>query len=86
MTRYEANKKILEILSKYIENNPEQRFIQILWNLELINICNSELIEDRYNEESEITLSNLRTLHFWPFVFKIKSKDWFTFKYTVLIA
>ena len=33
MTRYEANKKILEILSKYIENNPEQRFIQILWNL-----------------------------------------------------
>lgn len=64
MTRYEANKKILEILSKYIENNPEQRFIQILWNLELINICNSELIEDRYNEESEITLSNLRTLHF----------------------
>lgn len=33
MTRYETNKKILEILSKYIENNPEQRFIQILWNL-----------------------------------------------------
>ena len=40
MTRYEANKKILEILLKYIENNPEQRFIQILWNLDLINIGN----------------------------------------------
>ena len=62
MTRYEANKKILEILSKYIENNPEQRFIQILWNLELINIYNSELIEDRYNEESETTLNKLKML------------------------
>ena len=59
MTRYEANKKILEILSNYIENNPEQRFIQILWNLELINIYNSELIEDRYNEESETTLNKI---------------------------
>ena len=64
MTRYEANKKILEILSKYIENNPEQRFIQILWNLDLINIGNSELIEDRYNEEPEITLNKLKMLHF----------------------
>ena len=62
MTRYEANKKILEILSKYIENNPEQQFIQILWNLELINIYNSELIEDRYNEESETTLNKLKML------------------------
>lgn len=62
MTRYEANKKILEILSKYIENNTEQRFIQILWNLELINIYNSELIEDRYNEESETTLNKLKML------------------------
>ena len=47
MTRYEANKKNLEILSKYIENNTEQRFIQILWNLDLITICNSGIIEDR---------------------------------------
>ncbi|MBR5598403.1 MAG: hypothetical protein IKW39_00015 [Alphaproteobacteria bacterium] len=62
MTRYEANKKILEILLKYIENNPEQRFIQILWNLDLINIGNSELIEDRYNEESETTLNKLKIL------------------------
>ena len=54
MTRYEANKKILEILSKYIENNPEQRFVQILWNLDLINIGNSELIEDRYNEDNSL--------------------------------
>ena len=62
MTRYEANKKILEILLKYIENNPEQRFIQILWNLKLLNIYNSELIEDRYNEESETTLNKLKML------------------------
>ena len=62
MTRYDANKKILEILSKYIENNPEQRFIQILWNLKLLNIYNSELIEDRYNEESETTLNKLKML------------------------
>lgn len=59
MTRYEANKKILEILSKYIENNTEQRFIQILWNLDLITIGNSGIIEDRYNEESEITLNKI---------------------------
>ena len=62
MKRYEANKKILEILLKYIENNPEQRFIQILWNLKLLNIYKSEVIEDRYNEESETTLNQLKIL------------------------
>ena len=59
MTRYEANKKILETLSKRIEDNHDLRFIQILWNLGIINLCNEWFIEDRFNEESEITLNKL---------------------------
>lgn len=33
MNRQEANKKILEIVTLAVENNPDLRFIQILWKL-----------------------------------------------------
>jgi hypothetical protein len=60
------NKQILDRICKYIENNPDMRFIQALWNLNLINrvasneIPNAWLIEDRYYEEPDKTLSKLR--------------------------
>ena len=59
MTRYEANKKILNILAQTIENNHDLRFIQVLWKLGIINICNDCFIEDRFYEESETTLKKL---------------------------
>ena len=60
-TRYENNVKILKYIAKYIDNNPQQRFIQILWNLGIINRneYDSINIEDKYYEESEITLKKL---------------------------
>ena len=60
-TRYENNVKILKYIAKYIDNNPQQRFIQILWNLGIINRIeyDSINIEDKYYEESEITLKKL---------------------------
>ena len=60
-TRYENNVKILKYIAKYIDNNPQQRFIQILWNLGIINRneYDSMNIEDKYYEESEITLKKL---------------------------
>lgn len=60
-TRYENNIKILKHIAKYIDNNPQQRFIQILWNLGIINRIeyDSMNIEDKYYEESEITLKKL---------------------------
>lgn len=62
MTRYEANKKIIKILSATAENNPDLRFIQILWQLGIINLYNGWLIEDRFYEESEQTLKKLTCL------------------------
>lgn len=60
VTRYENNVKILKHIAKYIDNNPQQRFIQILWNLGIINRNEYDLsIEDKYCEESEITLKKL---------------------------
>lgn len=55
MTRNEANKEILKILSDIIENNKSLRFWQIL---SLINPKN----EDLFNEESEITLKKIRKI------------------------
>lgn len=60
------NKQILDRICKYIEKYPDMRFIQVLWNLNLINrveskeIPNAWLIEDRYYEEPDETLSKLR--------------------------
>ena len=40
MDRYSANKKILDILAKSIDENHDTRFIQILWALGIINSKN----------------------------------------------
>lgn len=47
--RYEYNKKLLDIISQAIEKNPDLRFIQLLWKLNIVNN------EDRFHEESKET-------------------------------
>lgn len=49
-----ANTEILQIVAQYIKENPKQRFIQALWNLDIINKM------DRYNEEPMITLKRIK--------------------------
>lgn len=63
MNRQEANKKILEIVTSAVENNPDLRFIQILWNL---NIIDSKkfgdekiIVIDRFYEEPKETLKRI---------------------------
>lgn len=50
MSRYESNKKILELLKKEVEENPDFRFIQLLWKIKIVDNT------DRFYEESDITL------------------------------
>ena len=60
----ETNLKIMEELTKIIENNPEWRFQQILWNCGIIcrnyNDQDELEIEDKFYENSEITLNTLQ--------------------------
>ena len=60
----ETNLKIIEVLTKIIENNPEWRFQQTLWNCGIIsrnyNDQDELEIEDKFYENSEITLNALQ--------------------------
>ena len=51
--RQTNNRKILKYLSDYIEKHPELRFIQILWNLNIVDNT------DRYAEEPDITIKHI---------------------------
>lgn len=63
MKRKEANQKLLEILKETLENNPELRFIQALWALNLIDMHSmgniASDIVDRFYEESSTTLERI---------------------------
>ena len=68
MNRIEANKQIIKKLEEFINNNPNMRFIQALWALNIINakpVYNKELgyheqkIEDRFYEEPSETLKRI---------------------------
>ena len=51
--RKEYNKKILEVLTKYIEENPEIRFGQALINLNILqNEKDKNVIFDPFSDES----------------------------------
>ena len=60
----ETNLKIIEVLTKIIENNTEWRFQQTLWNCGIIsrnyNDQDELEIEDKFYENSEITLNTLQ--------------------------
>lgn len=59
MTRQEANRKILAHLTDAVERYPAWRFQQILWNLELIDTDEDDVIEDRFYEEPQATLERM---------------------------
>ena len=52
--RNKYNKECLNLVRKFLEKNPDLRFIQALWAL---NIVNSE---DRFHEEPNITLKKIQ--------------------------
>ena len=60
----EINLKIIEELAKIIESNPDGLFQQTLWNCGIIgrnyNDQDELEIEDRFYENSEITLNILQ--------------------------
>ena len=55
VTRLEANRQILKILDVYVEAYPNQRFNQLLQNLEVVISGQS----DQFYEESTETLKRL---------------------------
>lgn len=55
----EDNLKILEKLKEYFEQHPEIRFIQGLWNVNIIQRDKDSQIMDAFYESSKITLTNL---------------------------
>lgn len=58
--RQENNLKILKHLFEVIIDEPDLRFIQILWALGIIDRENGSLdIKDRFHEEPEITLKKM---------------------------
>lgn len=60
MSRQQNNLEILKILNKVILQNPDMRFVQLLWALNIINIDNNDFIEDRFYEESDKTLEFIK--------------------------
>ena len=62
MKRIDANRKILGIIAVEVEKNPDYRFIQILWAMDLINAENGN-IKDRFYEESDVTFNKINYCH-----------------------
>lgn len=64
MTRQEANRQIIQILSQYIEENPDIRFHQALHNLNLEEQVVTEggqyLCKDLYNLEPQKALEKMK--------------------------
>lgn len=56
--RQEYNLKIVKRLEEYFIANPDIRFFQALWNLNIIETV-SDKIKDKYNEEPKVTYNNL---------------------------
>ena len=55
MNRQDANRKILELISRVVEDSPDWRFHQILQNLGI-----EQPTIDQWYEESEETLCNIK--------------------------
>lgn len=52
--RQECNNKIIQRLSEYVNKYPEIRFLQALYNLDIVKVN-----EDQWYEESQDTLENM---------------------------
>jgi hypothetical protein len=55
MTRLEANREIIRLLTEYMEKYPDMRFSQLLYNLDIVYPW-----RDEYNVESECILTRMR--------------------------
>ena len=62
MTRQQANFHIISILAAYLAENPDIRFQQALWSLDLIRRDSEGGFIDDFNEESIDTLRGLKEL------------------------
>lgn len=62
MTRQEANKVLLDKISKVVEAYPDWRFGQILYNLNIVRMDANRRIMDPFYEESTETLEKIRDL------------------------
>lgn len=69
MTRLQANMKIITMLTTYCYENPDIRFHQALFNLNINEFETKDdlgrvevlpYLKDKYNEESLVTLSKLK--------------------------
>ena len=58
--RLENNRKILDKICEYINRYPDRRFIQVLWNLGIIDRDEEGNVIDRFYEEPNKTLLRLR--------------------------
>jgi hypothetical protein len=58
-TRLENNLEILKQLETFFVKNPDQRFVQGLWNCDIIDSNDDMVIKDRYSEESYKTLNKI---------------------------
>ena len=56
--RQENNRKLIALISEYIDKHPEMRFIQALWALNIIDRDENGII-DRFSEESDKTLKRI---------------------------
>ena len=52
------NKKLIELISDYVDKHPEMRFIQALWALKIIDRGEVGII-DRFYEEPDDTLKRI---------------------------
>lgn len=61
MTRQEANRRIIRLLSYYVDIDPDMRFCQLLYNLGVVedDPCNSNAWVDEYYTESVDTLEGM---------------------------
>ena len=69
MNRQDYNRLILDKLHLIVEENPDLRFGQILWNLGILNweertdYRATPIIRDIYNDESKDIYENLRKVY-----------------------
>ena len=54
LQRKQFNLELLKIVEEYINSNEQLRFIQILWNLNIIDKI------DRFHEEPQLTLKRVK--------------------------
>ena len=58
--RKSANEEILSILKDYLEHHPEIRFVQALWNLNIMRVNDNYIIVDDFYEEPTDTLKRIK--------------------------